>query len=53
MRNVNLIVFTLFSGCLLAAPFALGQGGDPAVIVGLSGLVTRYRRGFAVSANCS
>jgi ketosteroid isomerase-like protein len=28
MRNMNLIVLALFSGCLLAAPLALGQGGD-------------------------
>jgi hypothetical protein len=28
MRNVNLFAFALFSGCLLAAPLALGQGGD-------------------------
>jgi uncharacterized protein (TIGR02246 family) len=28
MRNVNLIVLALFSGCLLGAPLAFGQGGD-------------------------
>ena len=28
MRNVNLIVLALFSGWLLAAPLALGQGSE-------------------------
>jgi len=43
MRKVNVTIFALVAVCLVVAPLAFGQGGNPPAVTNQSGTTSGHR----------